>query len=98
MTLNADAPSTATRKIASRMSGNAIIASIRRMIGRVEAAEIAGEQAEQRAEPHREGDHRRADAERGARAVDRAGEDVAAEFVGAEPVLAPMAASGGGGP
>ena len=56
------------------------------------AAPVAGDKAERHADD--EADQRRADAhdERQARPVERAAEDVAAVFVGAEPVLARSAA------
>ena len=51
-------------------------------------AEVAGEQPEQAADQHRaDGDHRRPD-DAGAGADQQAGEDVAAEVVRPEPVLA----------
>ena len=53
---------------------------------RVDAAEIAGDEPDREAERDRETRDREPDEQRHVRAIDRAGEDVAAEVVGAEPV------------
>ena len=59
---------------------------------RVEPAHVAGDEPDRQADDRREQRDGDADDERHARAVDDAAVDVAAEHVGAEPVLAPTAA------
>ncbi len=82
-------PSTATIPIASSRPGIASMMSIARMITRVDdAAEVAGDRAEQQPDREPDGDRDDADQERVARAVDDPRELVAAELVDAEPVRA----------
>ncbi len=52
------------------------------------AAEIAGDRADGEPDGHHDDRHQHHDGERGARAVERAREDVAPQLVGAEPVRA----------
>ena len=54
---------------------------------RLVAAEVAGEHAHRGADQSRDDRHREADQQRDARAVQHPGQDVAAEMVGAHPVL-----------
>ena len=62
----------------------------------VEPADEAGDEPDREPDASRERRDRNADDERDARAVDDAAVDVAPEHVGAEPVLAPTAASDAG--
>ena len=73
--------------IASRIGGIDISPSITRMMNAVGPAHHAGDEPDREAGERGKDRHREADRERDARAVDDARIDVAAEHVGAEPVL-----------
>ncbi len=88
-----EVPSATSASSAMMISGRARHASTMRLDDVVdEAAEIAGDQPERGAEHGAEQGCQRRDREDVARADDDAGEDVAAELVGAEPVVGARAA------
>ena len=88
MTVELEVPSATSASSATMTSGSARTARRRGSTHIVDdAAEIAGEQAERRAEQRAEQGRQRRDGQDVARADDDAREDVAAELVGAEPVV-----------
>ncbi len=87
MTVATLARVSATSAMASRMAGDRHQPVHQPHHDGIHLAEIAGHQADEEPDRDRHGRDRDADEQRDARAIDRAGEDVAAEMVGAEPVI-----------